>query len=520
MADTKFTMLGMNSSGKTSYLASMYKMMRAGLLGYTIIADDNIDTKFNILADSSADNTNINEMNTADIVSKYNFELEYAYKPLLSFEWADYPGSILADKNNSENYKTLEQTVRESSCLYICIDGKLLTGNDTQEKISRIRDSWIPTINSFLSKYLRNNNVLPPIAILATKYDLFKNDTSNSELYKIIKECFNPLFVEDQYNCRVVAIIPISSTIETRDNSDIEESNLHLPILMGIWFAQNKVQAEKDHEIAKCQRASKHKEYSEYEVRMSYLRRVMTEHSDNLCKELDKISLLYVNGRKKGMIDSFANFVQDKSIFSDRIGDLNEKVNEIKQAGLDWMDSLLMSNFSYLKDEKEFASFADACIATENILEKDPNASIVQARRALELAVEWVYRYDSRFNKNLLNEKEHKLFILLNDDRFKNFIGEKMSAKLDYVRKNGNKSVHGNTAISKQDAVQTLEHLFDFVQWIDMTYGKNYKSRTFSEGSIPTETSSFLKFAGGVAGGVVLTVGTLLASTLLDNKKS
>lgn len=463
MADTKFTMLGMNSSGKTSYLASMYKMMRAGLLGYTISADDDIDAKFNTLADGSVDSRNINETNRADIASKYNFELEYAYKPILSFEWVDYSGSILADKNNFENYKALEQTVKESSCLYICIDGRLLMDGDTKEKISRIRDSWIPTINSFLSKYIRNNNALPPIAILATKYDLFKNDTSNGELYKIIKECFNPLFVEDKYNRRVVAIIPVSSGTETRDNFDIKEINLHLPILMGIWFAQNKVQAEKDNKIAKRQQADKQqhcKEHSEYEARMTYLRRVMTEHSDNLCNELDKISLLYVNGHKKGMIDSFANFVQEKSVFGERIDDLNKKVNEIKQTGLDWMDSLLMSNFSYLKDNKEFSSFADACIATENILEKDPNASIVQARRALELAVEWVYRHDNRFNKNLLNKKEHKLFTLLNDDSFKNFIGERMSSKLDYVRKNGNKSVHGNTVISKKNAVQILDSVY------------------------------------------------------------
>lgn len=187
-----------------------------------------------------------------------------------------------------------------------------------------------------------------------------------------------------------------------------------------------------------------------------------------------------------------------------------------------------MSNFSYLEDKKEFASFANACIAAENIFNKDTGASLIRIRRALELAVEWVYKHDMSLNQSLLYTKESKLYTLLNNSKFKNLIGEQMSAKLYHIRNNGNKSAHESVTISRKNAVQTLKHLFDFVQWIDSRYGQKYTSRSFSELNIPVENTSvpskssgsWWKYAGAAVAGGVLTIGAAVAAIMLDGKKN
>ena len=61
-----------------------------------------------------------------------------------------------------------------------------------------------------------------------------------------------------------------------------------------------------------------------------------------------------------------------------------------------------MTNFDFLKMDKGFESFADVAINAEKILHIDPCASALNCRRALELAVKWMYserliRTPSRF---------------------------------------------------------------------------------------------------------------------------
>lgn len=53
-----------------------------------------------------------------------------------------------------------------------------------------------------------------------------------------------------------------------------------------------------------------------------------------------------------------------------------------------------MTNFDFLKNDKEFSSFADVAINAEKILHIDPCASALNCRRALELAVKWMYSVD------------------------------------------------------------------------------------------------------------------------------
>ena len=53
-----------------------------------------------------------------------------------------------------------------------------------------------------------------------------------------------------------------------------------------------------------------------------------------------------------------------------------------------------MDNFSFLQSKPEYALFAPACIEAEKIYASAPAMCAVGCRKALELAVKWVYAAD------------------------------------------------------------------------------------------------------------------------------
>lgn len=54
-----------------------------------------------------------------------------------------------------------------------------------------------------------------------------------------------------------------------------------------------------------------------------------------------------------------------------------------------------MSNFYFLEQEKEYSLFSSAAIEAERVYSSAPAMCAVGCRKALELAVKWVYSADS-----------------------------------------------------------------------------------------------------------------------------
>ncbi len=146
-------------------------------------------------------------------------------------------------------------------------------------------------------------------------------------------------------------------------------------------------------------------------------------------------------------------------------------------------------NFSFLKDKKEYELFAEACIDAEKILETSPVMSAVASRKALELCVKWVYSIDSSLKPI---EYREGLQSLLHNNGFPALMNYTLWKRLQYVVKNGNESVHTSNCLDKDDAILSLNILFDLVQWIDYCYGRDYIERTFDENKIPNITKDVL----------------------------
>lgn len=140
----------------------------------------------------------------------------------------------------------------------------------------------------------------------------------------------------------------------------------------------------------------------------------------------------------------------------------------------------MVSNFSYLRKEKKYDKFVDACIEAEKLMNISYSATATFSRRALELAVKWVYANDGE----LKVPYQENLASLIYNYHFKNILEPNMIERLSYIHQLGNKAVHTTMAVKKEEAVLSLRNLFTFTSWIDYCYSDNfseYIDREFDE---------------------------------------
>ena len=142
-----------------------------------------------------------------------------------------------------------------------------------------------------------------------------------------------------------------------------------------------------------------------------------------------------------------------------------------------------MTNFSFLQTKNEYALFAPAAAEAERVYAASPAMCAVGCRKALELAVKWVYAADSTMQMPY----KDNLQSLLHEPSFRFAVDYTTWGKLPFIVKLGNLAVHTERAVQPGDALLSLRSLFAFIQWVDYCYGKDYEDRHFDEAKIPTE---------------------------------
>ena len=142
-----------------------------------------------------------------------------------------------------------------------------------------------------------------------------------------------------------------------------------------------------------------------------------------------------------------------------------------------------MSNFSFLQSIPEYAMFAPAAAEAERVYAASPAMCAVGCRKALELAVKWVYAADSTMQMPY----KDNLQSLLHEPSFRFAVDRATWGKLPFLVKLGNLAVHTERAVQPGDALLSLRALFEFIQWVDYCYGTYYEDRRFNEAKIPTD---------------------------------
>ncbi len=144
-------------------------------------------------------------------------------------------------------------------------------------------------------------------------------------------------------------------------------------------------------------------------------------------------------------------------------------------------------NFDFLKEQNNYYGlFSNACIEAEKSFAVSAEICAVGCRKALELAVKWVYAADSTIK---MPYKEN-LSSLLHENSFRTCLDYRVWQPLVAINKLGNICVHTDKRINKEDAVLALRALFNFIDWIDYCYGPDYVERHFDEKKLPSSVDS------------------------------
>lgn len=131
----------------------------------------------------------------------------------------------------------------------------------------------------------------------------------------------------------------------------------------------------------------------------------------------------------------------------------------------------MSTNFDFLTQNSTFSTFSTQAVEAEKSLAISPAASAILSRRALELAVRWVYINDD----GLALPYRDNLSALIHEETFLDILEPRLFPMLKYTVKLGNTAVHTNQKIKRDDAVLSLRNLFEFCKWIEYCYSTQYQ---------------------------------------------
>ncbi len=140
----------------------------------------------------------------------------------------------------------------------------------------------------------------------------------------------------------------------------------------------------------------------------------------------------------------------------------------------------MITNFDYLKKETKFAAFADVAISAEKIVLMDPEAGIINCRRAMEFALKWMYSVDTELEMPY----QDNLQSLINAEEYRQIVGPDIWKRMDYIRRCGNNVAHGNKRLGRDEAMLCLENLFIYLDYIAYCYSEQYEQRSFDKSLI------------------------------------
>ena len=139
-----------------------------------------------------------------------------------------------------------------------------------------------------------------------------------------------------------------------------------------------------------------------------------------------------------------------------------------------------MSNFTFLKQNPHFHTFADAAVTAERAFALGPDICIVSCRMALESAVKWMYSVDNQ----LPHPYDDKLVTLIEDENFRELVDSNIWQQITLIRKLGNQAAHNAKKVTQEQAALCVRNLFYFMDFIATCYQRGYDGNEFDPGCL------------------------------------
>ncbi|ODS92675.1 MAG: restriction endonuclease subunit R [Comamonas sp. SCN 65-56] len=133
------------------------------------------------------------------------------------------------------------------------------------------------------------------------------------------------------------------------------------------------------------------------------------------------------------------------------------------------------SNFGFL--QPDWPDLLAEARRAEAAAHADPRTACFYARRTLELAVAWLYRAEGGRGGSLRMPYKADLSAFLFEPSFQQLVGPAVHAKMDVIRRLGNKAVHDVRSVPAQDALAALRELFHVAFWLAQHYARRVGDR-------------------------------------------
>ena len=125
-----------------------------------------------------------------------------------------------------------------------------------------------------------------------------------------------------------------------------------------------------------------------------------------------------------------------------------------------------MSNFAFL--QSEWPLVYESAAKAESLVYPDPRSACFYARRALEFAVQWLYKAESAMTLPY----QDNLAALLAEPTFTALATQRIAAKARIIKDHGNRAVHTQKVITQYDALTACRELFQFTWWLAHRYAR------------------------------------------------
>ena len=149
-----------------------------------------------------------------------------------------------------------------------------------------------------------------------------------------------------------------------------------------------------------------------------------------------------------------------------------------------------MTHFTFL--QLQWPPLFEAATKAESAVFPDPRTACFYARRALELAVAWLYKHDPA----LKLPYQDNLSALIHEPTFKSLTGEALFSKARIITRLGNQAAHSSKPIQQFDALTAVRELFHICYWLAHTYAVENRPEPgliFDQNNLPTTTPLLAK---------------------------
>ncbi|AFY74717.1 hypothetical protein Syn7502_02779 [Synechococcus sp. PCC 7502] len=144
-----------------------------------------------------------------------------------------------------------------------------------------------------------------------------------------------------------------------------------------------------------------------------------------------------------------------------------------------------MLNFEFLEESwTEWIHIYESAMAAVIYTESDPLVACMYARRALEIAVKWMYKNDPELSSSNYS-KDSTLYGLITLEKFQSFVDPMILIKCQVITQFGNRAIHELDSIESVEAKNIVIRLYEVCLWLASTYpNSQYKSTKYTRGYI------------------------------------